>query len=375
MDVNKVGTIREMIEFEARCRTTAMGIMPHRDIEKALELALSLDIPFWPQLPRVSIYEDMYVQASEGLPGIIVDMETGKITLDTGRFIEELVAYSEKTLNPAEFRLTPEYSVVYHKFLEKPLGNYTAIRGQQIGPVSFGFKVVDENKKPIIYDDDIRTILFDFMQRKANAQYRELCEKNPNAFVWLDEPGLGWVFSGMTGYSDIQARKDYTAFTNGLDGPRALHLCANVNLPYLLELGIDILSFDSFQIDIMPKDYSAAIAGFLARGGIISWGIVPVDSLNMSIETPATLAERLSGYWDVVAANSDTTVGQIGEQALIAPARCCLKDIGEVGAPGEGRSRQPGETRQVSSTEEQLVEKAFTYLSDISQIMKKKYGL
>jgi len=36
------------MELEARCRTTAMGIMPHTDIERALELALGLDIPFWP---------------------------------------------------------------------------------------------------------------------------------------------------------------------------------------------------------------------------------------------------------------------------------------------------------------------------------------
>jgi len=42
-----------------------MGIMPHRDVERALELALGMDVPFWPQLPKVSLYEDMYVQASQ----------------------------------------------------------------------------------------------------------------------------------------------------------------------------------------------------------------------------------------------------------------------------------------------------------------------
>ena len=47
-----------------------MGIMPHTDIGRALELSLGLDIPFWPQLPHVSYYEDMYVQASEHFPGI-----------------------------------------------------------------------------------------------------------------------------------------------------------------------------------------------------------------------------------------------------------------------------------------------------------------
>ena len=63
-----------------------MGIMPHTDIGKALQLSLSLDIPFWPQLPHVSYYEDMYVQASEHFPGIIVDVENQRLSFDSARF-------------------------------------------------------------------------------------------------------------------------------------------------------------------------------------------------------------------------------------------------------------------------------------------------
>jgi hypothetical protein len=55
--------------------TTAMAVMPHTDPEQALDAALSLDIPFWPQLPRLTYYEDMYVQASEHFPGIVLDMD------------------------------------------------------------------------------------------------------------------------------------------------------------------------------------------------------------------------------------------------------------------------------------------------------------
>ncbi len=54
---------------EGNCQTTAMGIMPHTDVKRAIELALSLDIPFWPQLPKVNYFEDMYVQISEHFPG------------------------------------------------------------------------------------------------------------------------------------------------------------------------------------------------------------------------------------------------------------------------------------------------------------------
>lgn len=58
------------MNMKGNCRTTAMGILPHTDIEGAIDLALTLDIPFWPQLPHYSYYEDMYVQVSENFPGI-----------------------------------------------------------------------------------------------------------------------------------------------------------------------------------------------------------------------------------------------------------------------------------------------------------------
>ena len=363
------------MELEAKCKTTAMGIMPHTTVNKALELALGLDIPFWPQLPKVSFHEDMYVQASENFPGITVDTDSERITLETGRFEEQIMAYSEKMGEPETFALSRDYSAVYHQFLEQELKDYPAIRGQLIGPISFGFKVANENAKPIIYDEEVRTILFDFIQRKANVQYQELRKKNRNAFVWLDEPGLGWVFSGLSGYNDIQSRQDYQHFLSSLEGPKALHLCANVNLPYLLSLGVEILSFDSYQIEFMPKDYASVVAEFLRGGGIIAWGIVPTDSSSLGKETPETLTKLLSGYWEVVAQNSTIPAKQIAEQALIAPARCCLKDIGQVGAPDDTAACQVAEKEPIASIEEKLVEKAFAFLPQVSQMMRSKYGL
>jgi hypothetical protein len=32
--------------------TTAMVVMPQRDVDRALELSLSLEVPYWPQLPK-----------------------------------------------------------------------------------------------------------------------------------------------------------------------------------------------------------------------------------------------------------------------------------------------------------------------------------
>jgi len=359
-----------MTGFEARCGTTAMGIMPHTDVERALELALGLDIPFWPQLPKVSLFEDMYVQASQNFPGTAIDYDKGRLSFDTARFAQELDGYFAKMDVPETFALTAEYSAVFHKFLSRDLQGYRAIRGQNIGPVSFGFKVLDENLKPVIYNDEARTVLFDFIQKKANIQYRELKERNPNAFVWLDEPGLGYVFSGLSGYNEQQAKADYYDFVAGLEGPKGLHLCAEVNLPYLLELGVEILSFDAYQIGFMPKEYAGSVAEFIDKGGIISWGIVPTESTVLATQTPETLAERLSDYWNVVSGSTGLSLNKIAVQALVAPARCCLSDVGQNSAT----NKEAGACH-VFSSEEKTVEKAFAFLPELSQILRARYGI
>ena len=64
----------------------------------------------------------------------------------------------------------------------------------------------------------------------------------------MDEPGLGWVFSGLSGYDDLIAEREYNDFLKSLSGSGALHLCADVNLSYLLSMGTDLLSFDAYQI-------------------------------------------------------------------------------------------------------------------------------
>ncbi len=359
-------------DFQAGCKTTAMSILPHTDVDRALALALGLDIPFWPQLPKVGISEDMYAQAAYDFPGVSIDPEDNKLVFNTAQFEKEVNDYSLRMDNPESFALGQGYGAVYEKFLARDLHSYPAIRGQITGPINLGFRINDEDSRPIIYNDAIRSLLFDFIQRKFNVQYRQLREKNRNAFVWVDEPGLIWVFSGLSGYNDVQAKRDYQGFLAGLEGLRALHLCTNINLPYLLGLGIEFLSFDSYQMEVMPREYAESIAGFTVSGGIISWGIVPTGPLSLSRETPETLAERLLGYWNAVSRYTGLPVKQIAEQALIAPAKCCVKSL-EFSAADSAACQtvaDPG-----LPAEEQSVEKAYASLKIVSGILKDKFAL
>ena len=72
--------------------------------------------------------------------------------------------------------------------------------------------------------------------------------------------------------------------------------------------------------------------------------------------------------------NTGVSVRKIAEQALLAPARCCLKNIGQVGASDDIRESASHETPG-STTEEQLVEKAFMYLRSLSGILRDRFAL
>jgi hypothetical protein len=328
-----------------------MGIMPHQDIERALEVALSLDIPFWPQLPKVSYFEDMYVQVLENFPGVKMDMVNRRIIFDLSHFYEELPSYFEKADDPRTFRLTKEFSLVYHRFLEKDLSHYSAIRGQMISPISLGLKVVDQDQKPIIYHDEVREVLFDFIQKKVNQQYQELREKNPNAFVWVDDPGLELIFTAFSGYNEVQARGDLDRFLEGLEGPKGIHLCAKPDWDFLLKSKLDILSFDSFNCGAVIINYPS-LREFFNRGGIISWGIVPTYTELLDPETIDSLIERLESFWEGLS-RKGVDRERLLRQSLLAPATCNL----------------------MNPDRERTVEKAFEMLKELSKKIREKYGL
>ena len=343
----------EKVTLPGNCLTTAMGILPHTGIDRAIELALSLDIPFWPQLPRYSFYEDMYVQVSEHFPGIRIDEEKLRIYLDLTAFYEELPGYAEKSAEEQFFNLSERYSAALRAFLERDLRGYAAVRGQSIGPLSYGLKITTEDLKPIIYNEEVRMFLFDFLARKVNAQLKQLRAVHPNAFVWVDEPGLEILFGSFTGYPSSLAKKDFAGFLAQLEGYRGVHLCGNPDWSFLLEgLNLDILSVDIYGNGHIFTRYAGEIKAFLEAGGILSWGIVPTLTGELSAEDVASLVKRLEDLWDYLAAKGISRE-LILDRAWLAPARCCL-----VNADGHA-----------------TVERAFAVLREMSRILREKYGL
>ena len=187
--------------------------------------------------------------------------------------LEEALARFEE---PEFFDISDTYSVVYGRFLALDLSERPAIRGQLEGPVSFGLNVVDQDNRPILFDDTVRPFMLEFMAKRVNVQLRRLKDRNPNAFMYVDEPGLQFLFSAMAGYGDQAARKDMEIFFSLVERPRGVHLCGNPDWDFLLGQDLDILSLDVYTNGEVFTSYAPSIRRFLDRGGVLVWGIVPV---------------------------------------------------------------------------------------------------
>jgi len=329
-----------------------MAVMPHTDVDQALNAALSLDVPFWPQLPNYNYYEDMYVQAAEHFPGIILDMENKTVRFSLDKFIEEFEETMAHFEDPEYFDVSPAYSVVYHQFLDLDLSDRPAIRGQLEGPVSFGFNILDQDDRPILFDDTVRPFMFEFMAKRINVQLNRLKKKNPNAFMFIDEPGLQFIFSAMSGYGEQKARVDLDEFFSMIDAPRGIHLCGNPDWDFLLSLDMDILSFDVYSNAEIFAASAPSIKKFLNKGGILVWGIIPTGFETFEKENLDFLSFKLNNIWKALG-KKGIDIDQIVRRSMLSPATCCL----------------------VNADKEKTVEKAFQMTRDLSRILRENYNL
>ena len=332
--------------------TTAMAVMPHKDVDRALEMAMSLDIPFWPQLPRYSYHEDMYVQASEHFPGIVLDLKNQTLRFSIDKFINELEETMSHFDDPEYFDISETYSAVYSRFLKMDLKDRPSIRGQLEGPISFGFNIKDQDDRPILFDDTVRPFMMEFMAKRVNSQLNVLKKINPNAFMYVDEPGLQFLFNALAGYSDRAAREDMEKFFSLIERPRGVHLCGNPDWDFLLGLDMDILSLDVYSNGEIFGSYGSSIKRFLDKGGILSWGIVPTNFEPFEKENIESLVTMLENVWSALYKNGIDRDFLIS-RSLISPATCCL----------------------VNPDGEKTVEKASREVKELSERLREKYNV
>jgi hypothetical protein len=294
-----------MTDFAPNWQPLAIGSVPYTDADQAWSAVLRYfpHTPFWPQLPQRSYRENMYVQFSERFPGVTIEDQRIYVDrrqdLDPG--LERLyLAYLENDL--AYGAIGPEFSAALAALqagrvaFEPPL---ELLKGQVTGPVSWGLTVVDQNRRPLLYDEVLADAIAKHLRLKASWQEKVLSSHAANTLIVVDEPYLSAFGSAFISLSREQVVHYLQEVLAGISHLKGVHCCGNTDWSILLETPIDVLSLDAYDYAASLALYPREVSAFLGRGGIIAWGVVPAGQPAEN-ETAESLVARLEQALDML---------------------------------------------------------------------------
>jgi hypothetical protein len=287
------------MKFKGVC--TAIGSLPHQDVDRACEIVLESfsQIPAWPQLPKRNLRENMYIQASEGMPCLVLDEEKGKVYFQTkGDITGELEKFYEKIIeNKIDyFKISEEYAAGFYSLREQVRKRLSkeergagilALKGQLIGPISFGLTVTDENRKPILYHEQLADAVVKTCGMKARWQITRMKEVFPQIIIFIDEPYLASFGSAFVSLSRDEVVNYLNQVIDSIKSEGAIagiHCCGNTDWSILMDTKVDIISFDAYSYLETISLYPEKLKEFLTQGRYLAWGIVPASSQAMEEE-------------------------------------------------------------------------------------------
>lgn len=353
----------ELAELKLNC--LAIGSLPHNNVDDAMAVVEKYfkEIPFWPQLTKISKNEDMIIQFLENMPSFFsekdyLDTEYDSFYEDLEQFFldyEEIAAdINSDSLN--KFAITENFSSSFPKYIDiikkhKP----RFAKGQIVGPFTLASTLVDKDGRCAIYDETLKEIITKTLILKALWQVKQIKTACPDTtpIIFIDEPSISQL--GTSAYVTISPEEVSTLFKEVTDVLKAngvicaIHCCGKCDWRVPLAGGVDIINLDAFSFAQNLSLFKNDVQKFLEHGGKIAWGIVPtldkdvLETINVNILTDK-FKEAVS-YLTKKGINEKLII----ENSLITPS--C----------GAGSLSVP------------LAEKAMSLTKELSDILKEKH--
>lgn len=346
------------VDFIPALTATGVGSLPHQDLSCAINLITDIlpDTPFWPQLPKYSPLENMITQVSPGLPFLKVDEEKGEIFFADDReaasALEKVYrAYLEKDYFayslPSRYIVGLDEMIKHLQTLSAPLKFF---KGQMAGPITFGLAVKDKEGKDLIHNEVIFDALLKALILRGCWLIQRMKEVKARIIFFLDEPALAGLGSAFFTVSPEIIRRTWEEVITAWQTQGAIvgiHCCGNTDWSLLLESKVDIINFDAWSFWERFVLYRDGLVDFLARGGILAWGIVPTAEFS-GMENLEIIMTRLERELDELA-QKGLDKRKLFAQSLITPS-CGMGLLSEKNA-----------------------EKVLSLLGELSKQMQQKY--
>lgn len=310
---------------------TGVGALPHRDPEEACRAVLEIfpRIPHVPTLPNRGLLEGIVFADSEHLPGGVI--RDGRLVLD--RSIDPSEAMERILLDYLEGNAEPyavgrDYGSGFHAMMARDLSDALMVKCQVTGPVTFGMQVVDEARRPILYDPEYADLLGKLLGLRARWCEIAMRERMMarETLVVLSEPYLSSLGSAVVPVDAGVAASAFQDIAALLDGGLGIHCCANTDWSFVLGLRPALVSIDAWTYAREFLLYLDEIAAYMEDGGVVAWGIVPADYTVFAAESQDSFFSRFQAIRARAAGIIDPDL--FDRQSMITPT-CGIRTAGE----------------------------------------------
>ncbi len=287
-----------------------VGNLPYENIQSCKQLMLRLyeDIPFLPELPLMNPNDDVYHKVLDNIP--FVQFKEGKILISesSNDKLMQKVMHLEKVYNSfnlgedlENYAFESPYMEMYIEILKRLKPTMTVFN--IIGPFTLANSFMNKNASTMILDKTYRKFVMYLIIAKALWFIKKIKEASPDTtpLIVFDERML-FKFGTLKRTNESITKETVSMLMARVfsrlrkEGAKicvqAFEKC-NWQLVFDTEC-VDMISFDAYNNPSSLNILAHNVNNFLAKGGCINWGFVPVmnenaiRSLNL-----ATLQNRL----------------------------------------------------------------------------------
>jgi hypothetical protein len=303
--------------------TTGVGSLPHSDPSEACKVIFEcVEIPFWPQLPHRSFLELMVLQYSEGFPFIRIEGENIRLR---DRDEQSITSFYEAIDSEEGFPISEEYAAGLYTFidiLKKKKYKFKAIKGHITGPLTFTLSIIDDKKRPIYFDEEMRQLALELLKGKAKWQIKTLNPYADDVLIFIDEPVLSAIgtstYIGVDNSEVLRLLSELVAYIKSSGGITGIHCCSKADWSLVLSTGLDVLNFDAYFFCDSITLYPDEIRAFIDNGGIIAWGIVPTTDIIRKLTLQDLIGQLESGLTSLE--RLDISKEKLRRQVLLTPS-------------------------------------------------------
>jgi len=304
-------------------RSTGIGALPHTDPVLACNDILEIfpEFPYAPTLPDRGLLEGIVFNDSAQLPGQII--REGRLLYDSTR---DNTAEMEKVYldfveeNFAPYGLDATHASAFIEMMGRQMPQAQVLKCQVTGPVTFGMQVVDADKRPIYYDAQLADVLSKMIALKARWCEQEMQARTgiKETLVVLNEPYLASLGSSVVPLDRASIKSGWEDIASLVKGGLGVHCCSNTDWSFIIGLDPSVISLDAYTTATEFMLYADAVAGYMKRGGVVAWGIVPAEYKLFAGETVDSLYAKYCAIRTQMTKKIPT--GLFDAQSLITPS-------------------------------------------------------